>query len=468
MSKSSWQHREADTIEERFGLEDKSTMVKYKKQPIWQDPVGKGKSRKLKAIGITSGIGSMLVGAQKLGFEVVGNVEWRDYYRYKPLVEGARSTFTENFPGAWISRGPDDIPSDFMPGDIDFAAGHPECGRYSNLSYSVSRGDGAYQAGRGSDVSDLPLFLKYVALFKPRFFLMDDLPASFGPLPMSEYVRMLPDYDLFPEWVSNWGYGNIQKYRNRMFIVGALKTEKFAFVPGEQEHSRVLKDDIFDLVDFGEDELIQNHATVDPEFIPGRYAHMSYYGHRPNWRDIKNWNGPLLKNLPYHSPEGDPKIRPGTRSPDWDGMCPVLSGGFNPLHPLRRLPLSIRERARIQGFPDDFVFFHDEEGPDRKVWEPYCSDGQRGVKQTGKAMPLQFCNYVAEQVKAHIEGKPFKASGRRVIKPNDKVSDAKRDFCKLSGYANHKAAAENCWLGEDPEFYKPRSTGKKVFKRRKK
>lgn len=456
MSKgNSWQHREAASDEERFGLLDNPSMKRYEKTPVRIDPVKvKGsKKGKLKALGITSGIGSMLVGARDLGFEIIGNLEWRDYYRFS-ATPGERNTFTENFPGAFMARGYYDI-DDFIIPQIDFAAGHPECGRYSNLSFSVK--GGTYQESRGKDVSDIPLFLQYIARYKPRFFLMDDLPASFDALPMAQYVELLPDYDLFPEWVSNWGYGNTQKYRNRMFIVGALKDEKFAFRAGEFPHTRVLKDDIGDLVDLDPD--IPNHANVDPDYIPGRYVNMSYYGHRPSWEQIRSYNGDLLKNLPYFTPDGEEKIRPGTRSPNWDSFCPVLSGGFNPLHPIRRLPLSIRERARIQGFPDDFVFHFDSGGPYREVWEPYNSDGQRGIKQTGKAMPLQFCTYVAAQVKAHIEGVKFEQpTDKRIIKPNPKVDMAKREFMELSGYANWKAASEACWLEEPAEYYKPRRT----------
>lgn len=447
---NTWQHRKADSIEERFGLLDNPKSLKYRKTPVWEDPKGKGRG-KLTAVGFTCGIGSMLVGARDMGFRVIGNIEWRDYYRFKP--SWGSSTFVENFPGAFQARGADDAQGLLVPGTIDFAAGHPECGRYSNLSHSVVAGNGAYKESRESDVSDIPLFLKMVARFKPRFFLMDDLPASFQALPMEEYVRLLPEYDLFPEWISNWGYGNIQKYRNRMFVVGALKTERFAFVPGEMEHTRVLKDDILDLIGITPGE-IANHSQVELDYAPGRYVNMNFYGHRPTWRELQGSNQDLMTNLPYFTPDGARKIRPGTRSPDWEGFCPVLSGGFNPLHPLRKLPLTVRERARIQGFSDSFVFHSDEEGPFREVWEPYNSDGQRGIKQTGKAMPLQFCTFVAAQVKAHIEGRRFKASGRRVIKENPLVSQAKRDFCRLSGYSNPEAAQAACWLNEPVEFYK--------------
>jgi site-specific DNA-cytosine methylase len=440
---ATWQHRIADTDEERFGLLDDPKRQKYRRHPVLQEPTQDLPSmRPLTAFGITSGIGSMLVGANQLGFKVVGNLEWRDYYRYRN--QAAKSTFMEHFPGAFMARGLGDVPANMMPGSIDFAAGHPECGRYSTLSHSVQLG--TYQESRGSDVSDIPMFLKLVAELRPRFFLMDDLPASFGPLPMSKYTELLPDYDLFPEWISNWGYGNIQKYRNRMFIVGALKSEAFTFVPGEKEHNLTLQDIIGPYLNAKAGELA-NHAFVDPDFVPGRYVNMRWYGERSSWGELAELfkDGEWFKNLKYFSPDGTQKVRPGTTNPKWDGFCPVLSGGYNPVHPIRRNPLTIRERAAIQGFPEDFLFHHDEEGPMREVWEPYSSDGQRGIKQTGKAMPLQFCTFVADQVKHHIEKIPFVASGHRVNKPNPMVTQAKEDFCRISGYADQEEACRRCW-----------------------
>jgi len=446
---NTWQHR-TGTDEERFGLLDDPKRLKYRKAPVFIEPVGSLPDRELIAVGLTCGVGSLLVGAKQLGYKVTGNFEWRDYYRYMPLTT-KKSTFTENFPGAFIARGTRDIPKDLMPGRIDFAAGHPECGRYSSLSHSVTKG--TYKETRKGDVSDIPLFLKLIALLRPRFFLMDDLPESFVPMPISEYIKLLPDYDLFPEWISNWGYGNIQKRRTRMFMVGSLKKEKFVFRAGEEVHERTLKDEIKDLIKFDQDD-IANHANVDLDYRPGRYVNLRSYGDHPSWREIRDSNQNWRQNLRYYTPDGEVKIRPGTFSPDWEGFCPVLSGGFNPVHPLRRLPLSIRERARIQGFPDDFIFYSDEDGPYRQIWEPYNSDGQRGIKQTGKAMPIQFGRFVADQVKHHIEGKGFKVTGRRLAGENEKVSKAKLSFCTLSGYADQDKACRSCWLTSKCEIYK--------------
>ena len=45
-----------------------------KTQPAYIEPKGQLKKSKFQAIGLTSGIGSMLIGANIAGFSVVGNI----------------------------------------------------------------------------------------------------------------------------------------------------------------------------------------------------------------------------------------------------------------------------------------------------------------------------------------------------------------------------------------------------------
>ncbi len=453
MSTNSWQFRKDENLQGRLGIHDSPASLKFRQQPVFIEPEGELPDRELTAMGFTGGIGSMLVGAARNGFRVVGNIEWRDYYRWK--FNPGDNTFVRNYPGAFIARGPSDVPSGLMPTTIDYAVGHPECGMYSLLSAPLVNRSKDFES-RKTDVGDIPLFLEYVRDYKPRFFLMDDLPGSFEALPMSDYVDMLPEYDLFPEWISNWAYGNIQKHRNRMFIVGALKSEKFTFVPGEVPHSIVTSDVIFDLETNNGTGLIANHAEVDLDAQTGRFKHIRSRGDSPSYRDLKAYftsGDPVLKgNKPYYNKEGELSRRPGTTDPKWGGNCPVLSGGYDPIHPLRGTPLTVRERARIQGFPDDFIFYNSKGGPYETTWDPFQGEGGRGVKQTGKAMPIQFCEFVAKQVASHIRGKPFEASGKRVLRPNPKVSEAKLEFCRLGGFAAQNKACDNCWLKETCEI----------------
>lgn len=407
---------------------------------------------KLKAVGLTCGIGSMLVGARQAGFEVLGNIEWRNYYRKKD--EEGNNTFLNNFGPA---GSPEPKPflkksiTDLTPQEIerimnaDLAMGHPECGNFSTMNGTNAwRGD---KAPKVTDAGDIPLFTKLVHDIRPRFFAMDDLPKSFIAYPMEEYARQLPDYDLWPEWVSNHGYGNIQVHRKRMFMIGALKSERFTFVPGEFEHSRTVEETIGDLPLYP--QFGGNVANHDPHSLLapcGRGLHMDHLWHRPTYAEMQKWfeKAKIGETFRYHSTAtGEIKNKPGWYKAKWQGGAPVMDGGSGHMHPLRNLPFTIRERARIQGFPDDFVFYGTRFEEDGWVHEKNIDM----VKQTGKAMPIQFNRYFAELVRAHVEGRRFEgATNTRVLAPNEYVSQAKLWYCQNVGYADQAASCGSCWL----------------------
>lgn len=440
-----------------LGLLRKSTGSMYKRMPVWTEGKGELPERDLSAIGFTCGIGSMLIGAREAGFSVLGNIEWRDYYRL--LDENGRNTFTENFPGAFFARGFRDmdpfVEYDLRRRRIDLAMGHPECGKYSLLnSMNKNPSDAKRDAG------DIPLFLEYVADLKPRYFVMDDLPQSFIALPMSKYHDILPDYDLFPEWISNYNYGNPQKNRKRMFMIGSLKSEGYAFVPGEEDKhpNWTVLERIGDIDSmYG---LIPNH---DPHVVTGRssrFTNMRYRGDKPNWGEVQEYfkkNQKGGQNFRYHGANGF-KVRPALIRMKYDYPSPTLTGGNPHMHPSVCLPLSVRERARIQGFPDDFIFYGTrltEEGE----WE-HNNHNMIMVKQTGKAMPVEFNRFVAKQIATHIRGKKIRASNQRYLKSDFHISKAKTWFCEQVGYANQEKACKSCWLYDSCDL--PRKTGEKV------
>lgn len=429
----------------KHGLLDKSESAKYRQFPVYIEPKGDLPESRFTALGLTSGIGSMLIGAKNAGFSVVGNVEWRNYYRMVDTT--GRNTFIENFPGAFFARGFDDmdpIQVYDLIGKIDLAMGHPECGSYSLLN-SANKNAGAQK----KDAGDIPLFLEYVANTRPRYFVMDDLPQSFLALPMSEYARVLPDYDLFPEWISNYNYGNPQKHRKRMFMLGALKKEEWAFIAGEKDEwqSWTVLERIGDIE--GQFNTIPNHDRHTIEGYSSRFINMRNRGDRPDWGAVQKYFKKFQKpgaNFTYHGPDGSIKIRPSLIRIKDDYPCPVLTGGNPMMHYKNCLPLSIRERARLQGFPDDFVFYGTRLKEDG-TWE-HNNHNMWMVKQTGKAMPIEFNNYVSKQIMAFIQKKRFKASKKRFLKPNPFIDAAKSWYCEHVGYANQSAACGNCWLYE--------------------
>jgi site-specific DNA-cytosine methylase len=405
----------------------------------------------MKAIGITCGIGSMLQGAKQAGFKIVGNVEWRRYYHARD-VEG-RNTFTANYPGAVFKLKIEDLTSDELAlfADADIALGHPECGSYSQLSNMNKN-----RLERMAQASDIPLMWDLAARFRPRFIVMDDLPRSFVPFPLSEYVRRLPGYDFFPEVVSNWGYGNVQRKRERMFMIAARREERFVFRPGEVDDKKALGQIIGDLLG-REGTGIPNHERHVLDAPAAKAHNLEGFGrdYRGTWREMAEWfktkrPGTVVR---YHAADGQIKTRPGTYRGYWDGPLHfdgrghVLDGGSAALHHHTCLPYSIRERARIQGFPDDFVFYGTKLESDG-TWNH--DKNLHMVKQTGKAMPVQFCRYASEQVMAHVRGESEafaeRASGVRMLEPNYYVDEAKKWFCENVGYADQERACSECWL----------------------
>ena len=395
--------------------------------------------RNLTALGLTSGIGSLLVGARQAGFEVLGNVEWRRYYFSKD--PRGRNTCTENFPGAIFKNKIEDL----TPQEIervmnaDLALSHPECGRYSQLS--------SMNTDQSDDPGDIPLFVDLVARLKPKFFIMDDLPKCFKAFPMREFSVRLPEYDLYPEWISNFHYGNVQKNRKRMFMVGAMKSERWAFRPGERENALTLRDVIGDL---GEPRAGSNYPNHDPHVldeIVGRGKHLETLGRdrAATYADLRDFfqSNPSGTILRYVSSTGKIKVKPSHATGYWNAHAHVLDGASLSMHPIRCLPYTIRERARIQGFPDDFVFYGTRLNA---AGEWNHEKNNNIIKQTGKAMPIQFARYASEQVAAHLLGSPFESSGHRLIPPNPWVDDAKRWYCDNVGYSDQARACGECWL----------------------
>ncbi len=389
----------------------------------------------MKAVGITCGIGSMLIGARAAGFEVVGNVEWRKYYH-----EG--ETFERNFPGAVYPHSLETMSeAEFeLFRDADIALGHPECGNFSQLS-----GANSNRMEKLFDPADIPLFVDIVAKLKPRYFVMDDLPKSFMAYPMAKYAEKLPDYDLFPEWISNYHYGNVQKGRKRMFMLGALRSERWAFRPGEFEHTMTVADVIGDL---GEPRVGSNMPNHDPHAMDEdcfRSLNLGGYRKKNTWGDVKKYFSDKTGGFTLAYPRSDGSVvkRIGFLKGHWDGPSHVLTGGNATVHAKRCDPYTIRERARIQGFPDDFVFYGtilNERGEWNHETNPHM------VKKTGKAMPVQFCTYVSKQIAAHIAGQEFEATGLRLLENNEHVDTAKAWYCANVGYSDQLKACNSCWL----------------------
>lgn len=336
----------------------------------------------MKALGITDGIGSLLYGPKKIGFDIVGNYEWRKYYN--------TGTFERNFKGS-----PYITDYDFKEPKwkgIDLITSHPECGNFSNL-YT-----GPNAAIRNADPGDIYKFTKLCNYYRPKVFICDNLPKSLGAVTPKDWVKEFPDHNLDFCWVSNWGYGNVQRNRKRLFVIGVHKDLNWHFIPQEIPHGNMLGDIIL-----GIPENAPNHQKMQLNEL----TQWAWYqvGKKSSKRMTLGELQPWLKkirlntNMPYYNSKKELKSKPGYSIQDLERHSPTLSGGggFYDNHWIEDpqenyiRPLTMRERLAIQGFGTDFVLLPEE-------FQYISKDHAFLIKQTGKCMPVQFAQEVARQI----------------------------------------------------------------------
>lgn len=389
----------------------------------------------MKALGMICGIGSMLIGAKRQGYDIVGNIEWRPGYW--------TGTFEHNFPGAFMAKDLKSLTPEQLEQckGVDYMAGHTECGNFSQVNMY-------HRPGHDSVFSDISNFAEAVRVLGPKVFAMDNLPPSlfqFGP---DWWAAQCPGYDIDFEWVSNFNYGNPQKHRNRLFVIGAKSDLGFYFIPGEKPGE--LTDSVGQRLQ-GLAPDAPNHFVQDEEdWADGFFRYMTGLsispgdgGERLTLREFRKFFGPQPSrtNLQYYTKIGKLSKRIGYQKIPSSGPCPVLCKYSTVFKSEDCRLLTVRERARMQGCPDDFVFIPEGQKPGDRGWA-------KQVMQTGKFMPVEFTTYLSAYVKWFLEGnrpEDFpQATFERHIKPNQHIDNAKQGWCEMYGYACQEQVCRFC------------------------
>jgi len=369
----------------------------------------------MKILGVYGGIGSPFALAARDGHEIVGNIEPRPFVHV--YDEKGRNTFLENFPGAFLVRKIDEVPSELLK-DIDIIAGHPKCGTYSNLVNLKGQKRIDYAAKKSMDFIE---FINIVNRVKPKLAFFDNLPKSLEANPPSLYKSLLTDYDVSIEYVSNYYYGNCQANRNRLFIIATLKELNYIFAPGETKNTATLRSTISDLENnIGSLPNHDEHSTT-ARSNSGRRV---FQDGTMTWGQIQHVFRTKTDNkaLHYFREDGVKKYHFGFIKPNYDRPALTLIGTHPLIHPLRCLPLTIRERARIMGFPDDFIFYGTR-FEDDGTW--VHSRNRNMIQQTGRCIPCEFPKFLIDQFVAFCNNdKKYTCSFQRLAKPNRYIQEA--------------------------------------------
>lgn len=243
------------------------------------------------------------------------------------------------------------------PGDLDLFAGGPPCQGFSKQKRGAHLGD-----QRNSLVEE---YVRLVGELRPRFFFFENV-AIFGQKRGKRYLSLmherLADYELNASFANSADFGLAQT-RERFLVVGRRRDVQGAFsFPGRIVGRRTTVGDVL----AGLPEPPDNY-TVHPSYANHQRARVTEinilrFSHVPQgggWRDI-----PEELRLPCHrrvdtQKGGWPDVFGRL---EWEGQCPTITGGFDSFtrgrygHPLQDRPLTPREAARLQGFPDEFEF----------------------------------------------------------------------------------------------------------------
>lgn len=321
----------------------------------------------MKILSLFTGAGGLDLGFKKAGFNTV----WANEFD-----SAIWETFEKNFPGTVLDkRSIIDIPNEDIP-EAEGIIGGPPCQSWSEAG-----------AGRGINDERGKLFFEYIRLLKnrqPSFFLAENVSGILHPKHEKAFNSIIKQFEGAGYNVSycllNANDYGVPQDRLRVIIVGYHKKKiGFSFTfPKPNEHKLNLKDAIFDLrlakaakplnKTNGSDLKIPNH-----EYMTGGFSTIYMSRNR-----VRSWDEPSFtiqaggRHAPLHPQAPKMKFIEQNKR--------IFVPGKEKLY--RRL--SIRECARIQTFPDSFIF--------------YYRDVADGYKMIGNAVPVNFAYNIAKKI----------------------------------------------------------------------
>jgi len=325
----------------------------------------------MKLVSLFTGAGGLDLGFERAGFDVV----WANEFD-NTIWE----TFEHNFPKSKLDkRSIVDIPVSEIPDAVGIIGG-PPCQSWSEAG-----------AGRGIKDKRGQLFFEYIRILKekqPLFFLAENVSgilSSRHSEAFKEIIRQFEEvgYNISCELLNANDYG-VPEDRWRVIIVGFHKTKvgKFFEFPKPQDIKPKLKDAIFDLR-LAEPAKPFNKTNGDSLKIPNHeYMNGGFSTIYMSRNRVRSWDEPSFT------------IQAGGRHAPIHPQAPKMKFvNFNKRifepgkeHLYRRL--SVRECARIQTFPDSFVFKY--------------TDVADGYKMIGNAVAVNFAEALAKKIKNDI------------------------------------------------------------------
>ena len=322
-------------------------------------------------ISLFSGAGGMDLGFEKAGFKILMANEndktiWSTYeknHNAPILKKDIRKVNSEDFP------------------ECEGIIGGPPCQSWSEAG-----------AMRGIEDDRGKLFFEYIRILKskkPKFFVAENVSGMLSKRhseAVKNIIKLFSDtgYDVYIKLLNAKDYGVAQD-RKRVFFVGFrkdLKINNFQFPePIPEKKRKVLKDILLDLQKNaipGKEKNKSNYEKCivkNHEYFIGDYSTIYMSRNRVrSWNEVSFTIQASGRQAPQH--------------PDAPKMVKIGKDKFEFLKGKEKKyrRLSVRECARIQGFPDNFEFIY--------------NNLDTGYKMIGNAVPVDLAYVLAKDILA--------------------------------------------------------------------
>lgn len=328
----------------------------------------------LNLISLFSGAGGLDLGFHKAGFRTIIANE---------IDKKIIPTFRHNFPDVQLIEG--DIRNVFsveFPDNVAGIIGGPPCQSWS-------------EAGTLRGIKDArgQLFYEYIRILRdkqPLFFVAENVSGMMAPRhaeAVNSFMKMFADagYDVYMQMLNAKDF-DVAEDRLRVFYVGFrkdLNIHDFKF-PMPLNTITTLKDCIWDLKDNAIPARDKNKtngelcAVLNHEYYVGSFSPIFMSRNR-----VKTWD-----EVAFTVQASGRQCQLHPQAPKMEKIGKdkhIFVKGYEPLY--RRM--TVREVARIQGFPDTFKFIYD--------------DVDYGYKMVGNAVPVNLSYYLALQIRKTLE-----------------------------------------------------------------
>lgn len=304
--------------------------------------------KRLKVVGLDGGNGvSLFPFLNSKDFDIVCNIEPRAVF-HSP----GEKQWKANFGNIPMVKSIEKF-REIYDGKVDIVVSHPDCGHSSIMTYNKMK---AYGDPRENE--SVKLFFAGILDMNPKIWIMENLEGMLKMLTLEDIQKVFPRYDIHVYIDSVMLWGNSQKCRKRLVLVGTKKkygiSKPHAYRVSEPRFNWEINGDIANLQELP--EIGHHREPLSKEVCLWLGEDKVTLGKaRKMWRtefaDRYTWPGHYKSHIQpavYRQvKDAYPRtVRKGDRQFNWLGRH-----------------LSAREMARIQGLPDSFVLFYDTNKP---------------------------------------------------------------------------------------------------------